>query len=223
MQEWKQVRRNSKEDSEDDSEEISETASDSTGESEEAFEPKRPDRSRNLLAVLAHDKCFFPATLFQNPTGMYIGAEMLQAGQQVLGVMGAVLTVITSRMYPPIKREVVELRVSDTPSLLVTVDHHVVVQGDQGLEDHLVGDLCLGMKVVCNDGKPRELTIAVTSELKTAVVALKFKPDEAVAAHMLPAHLILTRGQRKRAIRRSQKYKRRPSPSFPDTWTEYSV
>lgn len=224
MQEWKLVRRESKEDSEDSSKDSSKDSEDGAQESSKSDSSESPslDRSRNLLAVPAHDKCFLPATLFQASSDVYLCAEKVEVGQQVLGVTGSILTVTASRKYPPRKREVVELRTHDTPSLLVTADHRVVVQGDEGLEDHLAGDLRLGMKVVCNDGKPRELTIAVTSELETAVVALKFTPDEAVAAHMLPTHVILTKGQRKRAIRRSQKHRRRPSPSFPDTWAEYS-
>eukprot|EP00419_Tripos_fusus_P016634 CAMPEP_0172759126 /NCGR_PEP_ID=MMETSP1074-20121228/167121_1 /TAXON_ID=2916 /ORGANISM="Ceratium fusus, Strain PA161109" /LENGTH=458 /DNA_ID=CAMNT_0013592855 /DNA_START=8 /DNA_END=1381 /DNA_ORIENTATION=+ len=209
MQEWKQVQRETHDSAE--SSESPEKSSES--DEEESSEAESHDPSTNLLAVPAHDKCFLPATLFQASSGVYLCAENLEIGQQVLGVTGSILTVTASHMYPPRKREVVELRTHDTPSLLVTADHRVVVQGHQALEEHLAGDLRLGMKVVCNDGKPRELTIAVTSQLETAVVALKFTPDEAVAVHMLPTHLILTKGQRKRAIRRSQKHRRRPSPS----------
>lgn len=197
-------------------------------ESSDSERSAESQTSRTTMVLPARGMCFLSETLFETSTGDFTRADKLCVGQTVRGVGGQVLTVTSSYVHPIREREVVELRTAETQPLIVTADHRVVTQGSQGPEDRLAGDLTTDDKVICSDGRALRLEIAATSRMATQVVALKFSPDGAVAA-MPPTISILTKGQVKRALRRSQRSRRNrvPSPgsyseSIPNTVFEYS-
>jgi len=183
------------------------------------------DSGKGMRTLMTQGMCFLPSTLLEAESGEYLRADTLQVGHCVRGVRGSTLTVTSAHVHPSRQREVVELRTQVTAIMVVTADHRVVVQEHGTAHDVLAGDLRAGMKVVCKDGVARELVVAAASRMETAVVALKFFPDEAVSAHLLPAQSILTKGQGKRAMRRSQAQRRRrlaDNESIPNTCAEYS-
>ena len=91
----------------------------------------------------------------------------------------------------------------------------------------IAGDLTHDDEVICSDGSWRRLVCVMASWHGAEVVSVKFSPDETVAAHLPPSVSILTKGQRRRAMRRSQRRGQRWEPSeevlsIPDTAAEYS-
>jgi hypothetical protein len=140
--------------------------------------------------------CFLADMLFhvQAEPPRFVAARDLSRGSLVIAADGETILEVTS-----IKEEqtqtVVELHAEGAAPFKTTASHRVMVPA-YGAKPIAVraGDIKEGAFVLCTANVAEKVTQVKTLDEEASIVAVSFKPDEAVAAFLPPPSVILTKG-----------------------------
>jgi len=181
--------------------------------------------------------CFMPFTLFRmdaKPVHFLPGRD-LQSGSRVLAADDLTVVQVVSVVVHK-SRELLEIEAGEA-KLQVTGNHRIVVpsstQGIQeGIQDVRATDLQIGDSIICKTkegGSARRVVTNIVLMLvddaeEFDVLELTFRPDVPVAVFQEPSEALLTKGFKKKKVRRTLKSKvgRNETLSIPDTAAEYS-
>lgn len=147
-------------------------------------------------------RCFLPTTRLKTSDSTYTVASGLEVGDTVFSCSDERVLVIGKTVHDEDVHEVVELRTRGA-SLKVTSTHRIVVPSEDGLGERYAHELSQGDQVMVHK-RPERLVKVLKHTQSTAIVELRFAPDEPVECFQADRWGVLTLGTR-------------PSTSIPDT------
>lgn len=166
--------------------------------------------SSSWISVSKGPRCFHPDALFKmanlpHECSVFLAGRDLMRGSLVEGATGnRVLEVAKIAKHQA--QEIVELQVGDF-TLEITPSHRVVIPSGEGASSETgeaqAGCLQVGDLVMCSDGKARHVVSTKLKKMTTEVLEITFIPDEAVAVFLPSDRAILTKGEKRKATRRS--------------------
>eukprot|EP00419_Tripos_fusus_P056951 CAMPEP_0172910032 /NCGR_PEP_ID=MMETSP1075-20121228/183862_1 /TAXON_ID=2916 /ORGANISM="Ceratium fusus, Strain PA161109" /LENGTH=166 /DNA_ID=CAMNT_0013768103 /DNA_START=509 /DNA_END=1009 /DNA_ORIENTATION=- len=142
----------------------------------------------------------------------YVHAEDLRKGSQVLSADGSkMLEVIRTETQHTSK--LIELHVEGSAPFITTPTHRIMVP-IYGAEPQAqkAEDLKTGSFVLCTNSIARKVSCVTTLCEEREVLAIAFKPDEPVTVCSVPCSMVLTKGLKVKATRRSGMNKRANNP-----------
>lgn len=167
----------------------------------------------SLLSGDGGPHCFLPQMLFRTGGGpiFYMLAQDLRVGSQVLSADGAKMLEVT-RIDVHNTSTLIELHVEGAPRFTTTPTHRIMVP--YGAQPHTVAakDLQVGSFVLCSDNMAQKVSHIKTLCEENEVLAIAFKPDEPVTAFLAPPSMVMTKGFKARATRRSGMNRRAVNP-----------
>ncbi|CAE8626579.1 unnamed protein product [Polarella glacialis] len=159
--------------------------------------------------------CFLPNVLFctgARPT-FYMIAQDLRKGSQVLSADGEKMLEVTS-IEAHLTSKLLVLHIEGCPPFTTTPTHRIMVPM-YGAEPQAVKaeDLKAGSFVLCTKSMAQKVSLITTLCCEEReVLAIAFKPDEPVAVFSAPSSMVMTKGLKVRATRRSGMNQRAINP-----------
>jgi len=174
--------------------------------------------SESRISADGGPHCFLAEMLFQVQAepAKFVAAGDLSRGSHVVAADGRTILEVASVKQEQTSK-VIELHAEDAAPFKTTASHRVMVPA-YGAKPIAIraGDIQEGAFVLCTANVAKKVTQVKTLDETASVVAVSFKPDEAVAAFLPPPSMILTKGLTFKPTRRGGMNKKLLKSSEPD-------
>jgi prefoldin subunit 5 len=143
-----------------------------------------------------HNGCFLPMTMLWQSEHACIAVDGLKVGDCILSIHNNLIQVTNKFEHAEKKQQVIDLRTRRS-QLLVSVDHRVVIPGDDGepSDEQYAWELKKGDLVFNGSLAVPLVADPKHFELRTRLFEITFEPDEPVSSFNASRYGILTRGE----------------------------